>query len=194
MKKILLVIMLLTVISGMVMVSAESIGTFKQNKEMQITNYCNSGDCTYANLTTLQLPDGSVATINELMSKNGQSFNYSYMPTQIGVYTFKSCADPGGVVVCDSDTFEISPDGFTSNIGYYIIWIILSLGIIWFGYHTQDAWVVILGAFGLVLFGLYVMFYGFAGMKDTVYTWGMGIITLMLGAYFGIRGALENIE
>jgi len=37
------------------------------------------------------------------------------------------------------------------------------------------------------------MFNGIDGIKDPVYTWGLGIITLMLGAYFSIRASIETI-
>lgn len=187
----------LTIILGLfliTLVSAESIGTFKQNQNMQITNYCTTGDCSYANLTSVQAPDGVVNYVNTLMTKNGQNFNYTYMVTQIGTYTFNTCADPGGTVVCDSDTFEVTPSGFTNNIAFYIIWIIIAAGLIVLGYKVEDYWLIILGGFALVLFGLYVLFYGIVGMKDSVYTWGLGIITLMVGGYFGIRAGLEQVE
>jgi hypothetical protein len=45
----------------------------------------------------------------------------------------------------------------------------------------------------MVLFGLYILFFGIVGVKDTVYTWGIGLIILMLGAYFGIKATLEKI-
>ena len=176
------------------LVSATNIGIFKQNTEMQITNFCSTGDCTYANLTSIILPSGTVNYINEFMTQTENDFNYTYTPTQIGTYTFKTCSNPEGASVCESDTFEVTPNGFINNIGFYIMWIILSLGIIYFGYKFEDYWIVILGGFSLVLFGLYVLFYGIVGLKDPVYTWGVGIITLMLGAYFGVRASLEQLE
>jgi len=178
------------------MVSADNIGTFQQNQEMQITNYCQAGDCTYINLTSITSPspESILVNYNDAMTNNAQTFNYTYTPTKLGTYSFTSCGNPGGTVVCDSDTFEVTPSGLTGNLGFYVLFLVLSLGLIVLGYYVEDAWIIILGSFALVLFGLYVLFYGLAGMKDTAYTWGIGIITLMLGAYFGIRGAIEKID
>ena len=90
--------------------------------------------------------------------------------------------------------FDVTPSGIDMNNGLYFLIIILSVGFIILGYYVKDAWVVVLGSFGMVLFGLFVLFYGIGGVKDTVYTWGIGVITLMLGAYFGIKGSLETLE
>ena len=106
------------------------------------------------------------------------------------------------VFQCNSSTaggyygnyFQVTPTGFSGTLGFYILLLILSLGIILLGYYVEDPWVIVLGAFGLVLFGLFILLYGVNGIKDSYYTYGFAIITMMLGAYFGIRGALENVN
>lgn len=90
--------------------------------------------------------------------------------------------------------FEVTPTGFSGTLGFYILLLILSLGIIILGYYVEDPWVIVLGSFGLVLFGLFILLYGVNGIKDIVYTYGFGIIVMMLGAYFGIKGSLENLN
>jgi hypothetical protein len=92
-------------------ITAESIGVFKQNQETQITNYCSTSDCTYANITRIILPNGTINTINEEMTQTGYNFNYSYTPTELGTYKFSSCSNPSGVNVCEEDRFEVTPTG-----------------------------------------------------------------------------------
>ena len=93
---------LLSILIGIFLISlvgATNIGTFKQNQQMQITNYCSTGDCTYANLTTINLPNGKIDYINSAMTQDGQNFNYSYTPSILGNYIFNTCSDPSGVKV-----------------------------------------------------------------------------------------------
>jgi hypothetical protein len=176
------------------MVSAVNIGTFKLGTNVEITNYCASGTCTYANLSSVKYPDSSMIYINEAMTKTGINFNYTFTgANQIGEYTFVTCGNPDGVVYCDSDTFTVTPNGFVNSPLFYIIIFLIAIGLIVLGYSVQDYWLIVLGGFVLILFGLYILVYGLAGMKDTVYTWGIGIIVIMVGAYFGIRAAWETI-
>jgi hypothetical protein len=113
MKKLLIILMMGIMMFGIV--SAESIGVFKQNQEMQITNYCSTADCTYANLTRIILPNSTIINVNEEMTQIGNDFNYSYTPTLIGTYSFNTCSNPSGESVCDSDTFEVTTSGTQLN-------------------------------------------------------------------------------
>jgi len=176
------------------LISADSIGTFKQNEGMQITNYCSVGTCTFMNLTSIKYPNGTLYNTNAEMTKNGQNFNYAYTPTELGTYTFNTCGDPSGNYICDSDTFESTPSGFIGTLGFYILILILSLGIIILGFSISDGWIVMLGSFGFILLGLFILLYGIDGMKDTAYTYGIGIITIMAGSYIGIRSGIEQIN
>lgn len=90
--------------------------------------------------------------------------------------------------------FEVTPTGFVGTLGFYILLLCLSLLIIILGYKFEDEWVVILGSFGFILLGLFILIYGLVGMKDTTYTYAFGIITIMLGAYFAIRAALSKMN
>lgn len=111
-----------------------------------------------------------------------------------GVYSYQIKCQGNKVGGYYTGAFEITPTGFSGTLGFYILLLILSLGIIILGYYVEDPWVIVLGAFGLVLFGLFILLYGVNGIKDSYYTYGFAIITMMLGAYFGIKGALENVN
>ena len=107
---------------------ALSIGTFEQDSEMEITNYCSSGDCSYVNLTTITYPNGTLYNINSAMINNNQMFSYNYTPTDIGIYYFTTCGDPGGDSVCDKDEFEVTKTGYVDTLPYiYVNFIVLLL-------------------------------------------------------------------
>lgn len=161
----------------------------KQFDCIQIKTISNA---TQVNLSSITFPNETSRYLNVVMTKNAKTFNYTFCDTsQIGNYIYDYFDNEGNTYVND---FNVTPDGFINNIGLYIIILILTLGIVLLGYYVEDYWVLILGSFGLILFGLYILFYGIAGAKDTVYTWGIGIITLMLGAYFGVRASLEQLS
>ena len=111
MKKIFYLLILGIFIFSFAFVSAENIGTFKLNEEMQITNYCSSGDCSSMNLSSITSPNGTLNYLNMEMTKNGQEFNYSFTPSFSGEYNFKTCANPLGDFTCDSDYFFVTSNG-----------------------------------------------------------------------------------
>lgn len=125
-----LVIMLTTV-------SADSIGTFRVNEEMQITNYCQSGVCTYTNLTSLEYPNGTITYPNAVMTQNGQAYNYSFTPTDLGTYTFVSCGD-STIEVCDKDTFFVNFNGESNSIATLIILLLFFMSL-FMGYYYLNA-------------------------------------------------------
>ena len=192
MKKILLFLML--GIFFISLASAEgSIGTVKQNDCIDLYQFCPS--CSYVNLIAVKYPNVTISTMDLEMTKEGNNFNYNFcLTTELGEHFYTVCGDKDGTEECEQISFEVTPSGFINKLGFYIIILILSFGIIIFGYFIEDSWVVILGAFGLVLVGLFILLNGIDGMKDTAYTYSIAIITIMLGSYFGIKGALEHID
>jgi len=95
-------------------------------------------------------------------------------------------AGQGGTTV---GVFYVTPTGLGSNLGFYIIVLILSLGIIIFGVVRNDSVVGLLGSFGLYFLGMYILFNGIVGVKDLVTTWAIGLILLGLAVYVSIKSA-----
>lgn len=146
MKKKILILMIL----GIFMfnfVSAESIGTFKLNEPMQITNFCEEGTCTFMNISNIKTPNSTLLILNSEMTQNFQDFNFSYTPIELGVYNFVTCGDPRGLIICNSDSFEATFSGKENNIWAFIISLIvpilLLLGTVWlnrkYDKQTRDA-------------------------------------------------------
>ena len=121
--------------------SAENIGTYKVNQPMEITNYCQAGNCSYVTLVSLEYPNGTMTYPNANLTNNSaQAFNYSFTPDQIGEYTFVTCGD-SLIVVCDSDSFDVTYTGKDTFVGVNIILLIffiaLLLGVIYMN-HKID--------------------------------------------------------
>lgn len=192
-KKIM--ILMIGIFLLMPFITAENIGIFKQNSEMQITNYCSTSDCTYANLTRIILPNGTINTINEEMTQTGYDFNYSYTPTELGTYKFTTCSNPSGVNVCEEDTFEITPSGNSgsNNIFFYIIILVLGYTLNLLGFFNRNSTITILGGIVLIFVGLFILQNGIIVFRDNL-TLVISYITLFWGVGSALWAAVSEIE
>ena len=112
----------------------------------------------------------------------------------VGQYAYiLQCNNTGKEIHLVKGGYEVTPSGTQPNIGFYILFLSLSLGIVILGYATKDHATVVLGSFGLYFVGIYILFFGINGVRDTTYTWAIGIIILMLAAYLSTRASYELI-
>jgi hypothetical protein len=88
---------------------------------------------------------------------------------------------------------EVTQTGIQNTILFYIVILLISVGVVILGFSINDPWVVVIGGFTMVLVGLFTIIFGIGDIKDNAYTWGIGVIIIMLGSYFGIRSAIEGI-
>lgn len=177
-------------------VSADiDLGGFKQNECIELRQTCDS--CTYVNLSSVTRTGANSTTwyLDDAMTKNGVDYNYTFCNTSInGDYTYSVYGDKDGSLSTESGYFQISPSGFFNTLGFYILLLVLSLGIVFFGYYAEDATIVILGAFGLGFIGLYLFFNGIDGIKDSVYTQAISFIMIALSAYLLFRASTEYLN
>ena len=109
-----------------------SLGTFKQNEEVSLTQTCNN--CTYCNLTTIQYPNGSIDITNWEMTKDATFYNYSFNETsQLGTYDY--CYDCGNLIEnkVGCVNFDITPVGtprMNSGEGFSLIGIVFLMVVI----------------------------------------------------------------
>lgn len=109
--------------------------------------------------------------------------------TRLGNYAY--------LVECHTETlggfisfpFKVTPTGLSSNLGFYVLILILSFGIIIFGATRNDPVITMLGSFGLYFLALYILFNGIVGVKDLITTWAIGIILLGFAMYASIKSA-----
>jgi hypothetical protein len=184
---------MLVVFVPSVTADVSSLGTIKQGSCIEIPQVCAS--CTYVNYS-VQYPNKSIAISNQAMTPNGAGlWTYNFCNTsQLGRYDVTGLGDLNGVDTGFSVLwFEVSTDGLSGKLGFTILILVLSLGVIVLGLWKQDAIVTILGSFGLYFIGLNILFYGLDGFKDPVYTWAFGLITLGIAFYVSVRSAWELI-
>lgn len=172
--------------------STIELGVVKQFECVELYQTCPT--CTYSDVRAIQYPNKTIITIDWTMNKTNSDFTYNFCDTPLlGEYMFTVYGDKGGLSYEASEDgfFEVTPSG-DSNLGnYYWMILLLSIGVIALGFYKEDATITLLGSFGLYFVGLYILFYGIDGIKDTIYTWGIGIIILSLAGYVSIRSAME---
>jgi len=153
--------------------------------------YCSSSStCNF----TIYNPDNTIL-LNNVNGTNNFSNHYVPICVQnLGIYKVDMVCDDSGANGAETYYFSVTGSGLNTTIGFYIIFILLSVGVLALGFWIKDGWLVILGSMGLYFLGIYILFYGIEGVKDTVYTWGAGIITLGVAAYISINAGLEMIN
>jgi len=180
------------------LVSAVETETYKVNTPInlqflcQIDNAIPSASATF-NISITDQEGNNVVTNNLTQALGSGEFNYTYTFFKVETYTVKMFCSDGSSSYSSEGKYNITPSGYTQTLGFYFLILILSIGIIVFGYLIEDEWVVMLGSFVMIFFGLYILFYGIDGLKDLTYTWAIGIIILMMGVYFTIRAGFEKM-
>ena len=179
--------------------AGDLIQPIEQFKEFDLIQSCE--DCTFVELTSMTYPNGNQLEMSKNMTKAGEDYTYRFGNTsQLGTYKYNTCGDllrtasNTRVLTCETISFEVTPSGFSGTLGFYILFLILSLGVIILGFSLSDPIIVLLGSFGLYFVGLYILLNGIVGMRDVVYTWAIGIIILMLAAYISTRTAYEILS
>lgn len=171
--------------------------TFKQNAFINYSFLClndSNAYCTSSTICQMNLysPNGTTIVNNASMIFTTDSYDYILPTNQIGDYH--------GAVVCIGETnansqfsYLVTPSGFASNMNYYLLIFLVSLGVMILGFAIKDGWVTLFGTFGLYFLSLYILFFGLVGMKDNVYTWGIGIILLGVAMYISSKIVIEML-
>lgn len=173
---------------------------FKVNSIIDYSKPCRDNE-SYCSATTtcnftvrdaehISILENAIATYNATIGEANLSINFD----KIGLWSIDmTCCDGGRG--CGSRTLfaDVSGSGFNENVGFYVLILILSLGIVIFGLWKEDAIITLLGSFGLYFLGLYILFNGIGGLKDKFLTYGIGIIILGLAFYISARSSHELI-
>ena len=164
----------------------------KQNTELNFS--ITSNFATSCELTTINSPTGIILIEQTDTSTGTFSFNIGGENfSSLGTYCMNIVCTDGVDTTSGQECREVTSDGLIGKLGFTILILILSLGVIILGLWKQDAIVAILGSFGLYFIGLNILFYGLDGFKDPIYTWAFGLITLGIAFYVSIRSAYELI-
>lgn len=193
MKKQLMFLFITLLLIGLVSPEQQSLPPQKLWSCVTVSQTCDN--CTYVNLTTVKYPNSSERTIGLNMERKGVKYNYTFCDTNsLGTYIATTCGDIDGVETCVDYGFEVTPNGFINNPTFSWLILVLSLGIVILGLWKEDVPIVMMGDFGLYFFAIYTLFYGINGIKDSVTTWGLGIIILGVAFYISIRAGMEYLN
>lgn len=94
-------------------VAMDDIGTFKKGDTIQLIQICDS--CTYVNLTTVILPNGTSETYNNAMTVDGLNYYLDYNVSEIGDYKYVVCGDKGSSLMCETFSFSVTQTGGENN-------------------------------------------------------------------------------
>ncbi len=80
--------------------------------ETNLIQTCDT--CTYNNISSITTPTTTIY-LNEVMTKQATTYNYSYTPTEIGTYYYSTYGDKNGVIDVEDLCFEVSYNGESTN-------------------------------------------------------------------------------
>lgn len=142
-KTIIIIICLILLIS---IVGAKiPLGTIKKGECIQLQQTCDS--CTYVNLSSVTFPNSTVVYFDNVMTKNGVEYNYTFCSTaSLGNYFFSVKGDKDGSLATEDGSFEVTYTGDSLNtqksilylglLGLLIFFFVL---IIWFSGKLPDS-------------------------------------------------------
>lgn len=188
--------------------ASEQIQVGKQYESINLIGTCfNNGTyCssqTICNSTIID-PRGVVVLDNALETNQVAFYNITLSAAntgEIGEYTqSRTCYDPAGDVTgsgFEEKPFLITPSGSDANSLSNLILmgmaLILSGGVIIFGFSKSEPYIVILGSFVLVLLGLFTLLNGIGNYRNELTQWSSIIISL-IGGYISVRSGLEVMD
>lgn len=193
-----IILALLITLSMFTLVSAaeDTTQSYKQFDSVNYSFRCYDTNGSYCTSTTslimnVEYPNGTNAVDNQTLIFNGSNFK-GVLPTDtIGNnYRVLIHSETSNNTITEF-SYDVTPSGFRGTLGFYFLILAFSGGIIFLGYKGEDHIIVILGSFGLYFIAFYVLFFGIDGIKDPVYTWAIGLISLSFAAYLSIRATYE---
>ena len=194
MKKILLTIMLGIFLVTLASASLDSLGTFKQNDCLNISQTCAT--CTYVNISSVSSNKNSNLLTNVEMTNFGSGeWRYEFCSTsEISRYDVKGIGDVSGVNSSFAVYFDVTPSGFIDTLGFYIVLLIVLGGIVVLGFSIEEVWFVVLGGMGLIMLGIYSINFGVVGFRDMFMTWAIGLFEIAIGAILAIGAAWQKLD
>jgi len=129
----------------MQVISASSIGTFGQGKDVEVYQTCNN--CSYCNITAVKYPNSTNILTNVGMVKDGTYFSYTVGAnnlTSLGEYAYCYHCGNGEDTATGCLNFEVTPTGIkpTNSQGilygllFLVALVIFSISL--FGYFAID--------------------------------------------------------
>jgi len=123
MKRLIFLVLVLALVP---LVSSEiaTLGNFVTGESVNLVQTCDN--CTFVNMTKIQLPNSTILTINEAMQRTGADYNYTFKTTStVGEYQATTCGDVDGTLTCVVYNFFVTRTGTDIGTGQSILYVIL---------------------------------------------------------------------
>lgn len=174
---------------------ASAYSPHKQNTDWDVI--ASSNNATECNVSYIQYPDNSMNYLNGVMTKDGNSFNYTINQTN-----FTQLGDTCVGIICTDGVSEevgsicrdVTPSGFINTLGLYLVILIVLGGVIILGFSIKEVWFVVLGGMGFIMLGIYSINYGIVGFKDMFMTWGLGLFEIGIGTILSVGAAWQKMD
>jgi hypothetical protein len=169
---------------------AYDYGTFDKGDCINLVQTC--ANCSYSNITILN-PDSTVAVSNVGMTSDGTYYSYNFCSTtSIGLYTVTGVGDENGITSIWNYNFNVGI--FVNSFNFYILILIVLIGVVILGFSIKEVWFVVLGGLGFMMLGLYSFNYGIVGFKDMFMVYGIALFEIAVGAILSIGAGMQKIE
>jgi len=171
----------------------DSLGTFKQNDVVRITQVCDNAVWISASVS---FPNSTVAIAPvNMTSIGGGEFYLLWNNTDtLGRYDVRGISNG-----CEKNFavyFEVTPTGNTGGTdtnNYWWILILLTWGVAFIGFFGKNIWVTVFGGMGMIVFGIYVLTQGITIYQNWV-TQIISYLSMGLGMFFIIYPLVEWLE
>ena len=182
------------------------------NVATELIQICES--CSFVNISSITSPNSTIS-INLEMTENGTTYNYTYVPNQIGSYFYSTLGDKDGANPPKEETlcFEVTQSGGTLDtpqsiiiVGLFFILLLLAISFLYWGnkidYLPFKIFITSLGGLFLmftigvsanVVYQLLTVGAVLSGTFNGIYrlmliltsTWGIGLILYII--YMSVR-------
>lgn len=169
-----------------------TLGVFKVDTCVELKQTC--GNCSYVNITSVLYPNSTPVVINDLMTKDGSSFNYTFCENSaLGNYIVNGIGDPEGVPTIFAYNYIITTTGNNNN---YVIPLFLALGgfiLLIFAFVLKNNYLGFMTGILFIVLGIYTIVYGLGIMSD-FYTTAIAYVSLGLGLFIFLASAYSAIN
>jgi len=186
----LLLVMFIITSLGLGSSTLSNLGTFKQGECVNLLQTCS--DCTYNNISSVVQPDGIKGlSVLTTMTKSGTEYAYQFCnTTKSGTYNVNGYGDASSTLTNWNYIFEITPTGSESNTTFFIILIIIAVGLVLLGFIFHNYIFAFFGGMAFLIVGIYSMIYGYGDVTNT-YSRMISLVLIGLGALITILSSLD---
>lgn len=150
------------------------LGCRKNSENVSLYQQCDS--CSYVNISSITYPNGTILPLEEVMTRTGVDYNYSFQPPTQGCYSYSVYGDKDSGYESEIIDFKVTTTGLCSNEagttalsrGIYFLFgiaVILLTAFFFIKSKPPVKWTLFLLSFIFLLASLNILF---VGIQDEV--------------------------